>query len=341
MTHDIDAAGARTRIASHVRRTPVITLAAGELGVTGPTLLKLELMQHSGSFKARGAFNAILAARERADLPGAGVIAASGGNHGLALAHAARQLGIHAEVFVPELAGAVKLDRIRALGAEVSVVGAQYADAYAACRTRSEVTGALFVHAYDHPDVVAGQGTLALELLDQVPGLDTIIVAVGGGGLSAGIVAALAGRAKVVAVEPENIPTLHAALAAGQPVDVDVSGVAADSLGARRIGDIAYDVLSVSPGERVSSVLVSDAAIVAARQLLWDELRLAAEFGGAAALAALTTGAYVPADGERVVVVVCGGNTDPCDLAQGSTPWRSGHPRGPKTTSVPGAAPTR
>ncbi len=312
VTAPIDVPAARSRVAGHVRRTPVIEVEGGAFGVGEPVVLKLELLQHTGSFKARGAFNRILAAQEQGELPGSGVIAASGGNHGLAVAHAARQLGIPAEVFVPDAASRVKVEGIRATGAEVTVTGALYADAYAACAARARQSGALFVHAYDQPDVVAGQGTVGSELLEQVPDLDTVLVAVGGGGLSAGVAAALGGRARVVAVEPESIPTLHAALEAGEPVDVEVSGVASDSLGAKRIGEIAFGILS---GAGVTSVLVSDTAIIEARQRLWDRLRLAAEHGGATAVAALSGGAYAPQPGERVGVVVCGGNTDPSDLS--------------------------
>ncbi len=311
VTEPIDVPAACSRIAEHVRRTPVVVLEGAALDVPGPVALKLELLQHTGSFKARGAFNRILSARAAGVLPDAGVIAASGGNHGLAVGHAARQLGLRAEVFVPEASSPVKIGRVRATGAQVTVTGALYADAYDACLARARDTGALFVHAYDQPEVVAGQGTVAVELLDQVPEVDTVVVAVGGGGLSAGIAAGLAGRARLVAVEPARIPTLHDALEAGHPVDVEVSGVASDSLGAKRIGSIAYDVLS---GAGVTSVLVEDEAIMTARQRLWDEARVAAEHGGATAVAALTSGGYAPEPGERVAVVVCGGNTDPADL---------------------------
>lgn len=303
---DVDAARART--GTRVRRTPVTAADAS-------TWLKLELLQHTGSFKARGAFNRILAAQESGELdPAVGVVAASGGNAGLAHAFAAAEIGVPATVFVPTTAPQVKVDRLRGLGAEVVLAGSEYAGAYEAALTRTADTGAVFCHAYDQPQIVAGAGTLGLELLDQVAGgFDTVLVAVGGGGLLAGVAAALEGSARVVGVEPVTIPTLAAALEAGGPVDVAVYGIAADSLGARRIGDIAYDVATRTGA---GSVLVSDADLVAARQLLWDERRIVVEHGAAAAFAALTSGAYVPAAGERVVVVLCGANTDPTDLVR-------------------------
>ncbi len=308
-----DVAAAVGRVAGHVRRTPVARLEAGALGVPLAWGVKLEHVQHSGSFKARGAFNRVLAARDDGSMPTAGVVAASGGNAGLAVAHAARSVGVAAEVYVPTTAPAVKVARLAALGAVVVQHGSEYAEAAAAAAARADETGALYCHAYDQPEICAGQGTLGLELLDQVPDVDTVVVAVGGGGLMAGVATALRGRARVVGAEPETIPTLHAALAQGGPVDVDVSGVAADSLGARRLGDIAY---AAAVAERVTSVLVPDAAIIAARQRIWDDARLVVEHGCATALAALTTGAYRPEPDESVVVVFCGANTDPSDLAR-------------------------
>ncbi|WP_106126886.1 serine/threonine dehydratase [Pseudosporangium ferrugineum] len=299
---DLEAAARRVR--SRVRRTPV--LLDGEVGY------KLEFAQHAGSFKTRGMFNKILAAAERG-LPRAGVVAASGGNAGLAAAYAARELGVEAEIFVPVTAPAVKVAKLGKLGARVTQIGDEYAEAYAAAVVHAERTGALFCHAYDDPDMVAGNGTLGLELLEQMPdGFDTVLVAVGGGGLIAGVAAALDGRAKVVAVEPRTARALHVALEAGEPVDVPVSGVAADSLGARRVGAIAFET-AVTAG--LSAVLVDDHAIVEARRRLWDDYRLAVEHGTAAAQAALDSGAYVPEPGERVIVLLCGANTDPSDLA--------------------------
>jgi threonine dehydratase len=300
---DVEMAAAR--IAGHVRITPVME-AAPEL------FLKLEQTQHTGSFKARGAFNRILSAKEDGGIPGAGVVAASGGNAGLAAAYASAALGLRAEVFVPTTAPEVKVRRLAALGATVRQVGEIYGDAYEAALERASGTGALFCHAYDQPEICAGQGTLGLELLAQTGGVDTILIAVGGGGLMAGVAAAVEGHAKVVAVEPERIPTLHAALRAGGPVDVEVSGIAADSLGATRVGDIALDV-AVRTG--VESVLVTDEDIAAARRELWERYRLVVEHGTAAAPAALATGAYRPAAGERVAVVLCGANTDLSDLS--------------------------
>ncbi len=308
-----DVEAAARRITGRVRRTPVAEIEAGTFAPAGRVWLKLEFMQHTGSFKARGAFNRILTAAEAGELPAEGVIAASGGNAGLAVAYAARSLGIPAEVYVPTTAPTVKVTKLGALGATVIQHGTEYAEAYEAATKRAADTGALFCHAYDHPDICAGQGTLALELLDQLGELDTVVLAVGGGGLMAGIATALEGRAAVVGVEPETVPTLRTALAAGRPVDIDVSGIAADSLGARRLGTIAYDV---AVRTSVRSVLVTDDAIIAARRLVWDHYRIAIEHGTAAALAALDSDAYRPVAGERIVILLCGANTDPTDLAR-------------------------
>jgi threonine dehydratase len=302
-----DVLAAAQRIAAHVRRTPVLQVAD-----TG--WFKCEFLQHTGSFKARGAFNRQLAAAERGELdPAIGVVAASGGNAGMAHAYAARSIGVPATVFVPETTPAVKVDRLHAYGADVRLVGSEYAEAYAAAVEFADRRGALFCHAYDQPEIAAGAGVLAEEVLTDVPDVDTLVVAVGGGGLLAGVLAAVAGRVRVVAVEPQNAPTLAAALAAGEPVDVGVSGVAADSLGARRIGSICFDIAARTP--ELVSLLVRDADIVAARAALWSETRIASEHGAATAYAALTSGGYVPAAGERVVTVVCGANTDPASLA--------------------------
>ncbi len=305
-----DIQHAQTLIADHVRRTPVIEVEAAMLGVAEPVLLKLEMLQLAGSFKPRGAFNRILAAAEAGLLPAGGVIAASGGNHGLAVAHVARHLGIPAQIFVPEAASAIKVARIRALGATVTVTGALYADAYDGCVRHAATSGALLVHAYDQPEVVAGQGTVGLELMTQAT-VDTVLVAVGGGGLAAGVLLGVGPGVRLVAVEPERIPTLHLALAAGRPVDVEVGGVAADALGARRIGQLAFDILAA---RQVDSILVTEEAIVQTRQRFWEQLQLVVEPAGATAAAALLCGAYVPARGERVAAIVCGANTDPSDL---------------------------
>ena len=301
-----DVEAAADRLGSRVRRTPAVVLDAAPFG--SPVALKLELMQHTGSFKARGMLNRLLAAGLPAGSP---VVGASGGNAGLAVAYAARELGLSAHIVVPTTAPAVKVQRLRALGAAVVQQGAVYAEAYEVAVAHAERTGAEFVHAYDQEGVAAGNGTLALELVEQVGPVDTVLVAVGGGGLAAGIAAALAGRARVVGVEPERCPTLHAALAAGRPVHVDVGGLAADSLGASRLGEVCW---AVARETGMSAVLVPDEAIARARGRLWAQLRVLAEYGGAAALAALLTGAYLPEPGERVAAVVCGGNTDPAGV---------------------------
>lgn len=305
---DVDQAADRT--AGLTRLTPV--LEADRDGLPGQVWFKCEFMQHTGTFKARGALNRILASKERGELrPNVGVVVASGGNAGLANAYAAAQLGVPATVFVPAAAPEVKVQKLKAIGATVVQGGAEYAEAYQTAVAYAGETGAVYCHAYDQPEIAAGAGTVGSELLEQLPGGETVLVAVGGGGLMAGIAAAVEGHAKVVAVEPHGAPTLHAALAAGEPVDVAVSGVAADSLGARRIGDIGFSV-AVRTG--VESLLVSDDHIVAARTQLWNAYRIVVEHGAAAAYAALTSGAYVPRRNERVAVVLCGANTDPASL---------------------------
>ncbi len=261
---------------------------------------KCEFLQHCGVFKTRGAFNRQLAALETGELGDAGVVVASGGNAGLAHAFVGRELGVRVTVFVPQAAPAVKVERIQAYGAEVRRVGAEYAEAFEAAVRFADEGGAAFAHAYDQLEVAAGAGTLGEEILADEPSIDTIIVAVGGGGLYAGVAAAASGRARVVAVEPERCPTLSGAMAARVPVDVPVSGVASDSLGARRVGALAFAAQEVEPPV---SVLVSDEDIVRARSALWREYRMPSEFGAAAAYAALLSGRYVPGDGERVAVV--------------------------------------
>jgi threonine dehydratase len=304
-----DVEAARERIAGRVRRTPLLAMDAG---VGGAGWFKLEHLQHTGTFKARGAFNRILGAAEDGSLdPKVGVVVASGGNAGLANAFAAAALGVPATVFVPENAPKVKVEKLRAYGAQVVLRGTEYAIAYEAAIKHAEATGAVYCHAYDQPAIVAGAGTLGLEVLEDLQEVDTIVLAVGGGGLMAGVAAATEGHATVVGVEPVTIPTLHTALAEGRPTDVDVSGIAVDSLGARRIGDIAFDVATRTG---VQSVLVTDDDITRARRILWDTYRIVVEHGAATAFAALTSGAYVPAAGERFVVVLCGANTDPSTL---------------------------
>ncbi|RMH76622.1 MAG: pyridoxal-phosphate dependent enzyme [Actinomyces sp.] len=266
-----------------------------------PVELKLECLQYSGSFKARGAMNTALATG--ADP----LVAASGGNHGLAVAEVARRLDRAAEIFVPEVTPEAKRRRIREAGATLHVTGALYADAQAACDAWARSRGLPVVHPYDTPHTVAGQATLGVELSEQIPDLDAVVVAVGGGGLAAGLAAALPRRVRLVAVEPRTSACFHAAVAAGGPVDVEVSGVAADSLGARRVGGLAWALL----GERAESVLVDDETIEAGRRRLWDEVRLLVEPGGAAAFAAVAAGAVDLSDAGRVAVIVCGANTDP------------------------------
>jgi threonine dehydratase len=294
---------ASKRIAHYVRVTPVVQLEAGIWSLDGSIVLKLEQLQHTASFKPRGAFNRILSN----EVPEAGVIAASGGNHGIAVAYAAYTLGHRAEIFVPEVCSPVKIARLRGYGAQVSIIGANYAEALEASQVRAAQTGALVVHAYDQPEVLAGQGTLGYELARQVPELDTVLLAVGGGGLIGGVLGWFAGDVRVIGVEPEGAPGMARALEAGEPVDVSVGGIAVDSLGARRAGKLAFEQAQRYL-ERV--VLVSDENIRAAQRALWNDLRLIAEPGGATATAALLCGAYRPAPGERVGVVVCGGNAD-------------------------------
>ncbi|MEQ9261419.1 MAG: threonine/serine dehydratase [Roseovarius sp.] len=287
------------RVRPHVRRTPVLT---GErFGLPFDVALKLEQLQHTGSYKARGAFNTLLSG----PVPEAGLVAASGGNHGAAVAHAAAELGHKARIYVPEMAGPAKIGLIERLGADLQVVPGAYANALDAARAWEAETGAGQIHAYDAPATVAGQGTLMAEWEDQGLEADTVLIAVGGGGLIGGALAWLGGRRKVVAVEPERSRALHAALEAGAPVDVEVGGVAANALGARRIGEICF---SLAHAQDIESVLVSDAAITEAQALLWRALRLLVEPAGATALAALLSGAYRPEPDERVAVLLCGGN---------------------------------
>jgi threonine dehydratase len=297
-----DVEVAATRVEGYVRRTPVMRLETGALGLGANLSLKLELFQHTGSFKPRGTFNRLLLA----EIPDAGVITASGGNHGQALAHAARVLGIRAEIFVPAGSPPLKAERIRAQGAKVTVTGEYYDDAMEACLQRAAATGALLVHPYDHPHTVAGAATLGMELMGQAPDLDTILVAAGGGGLAAGVAVWYQGDRRVVVVEPESCASWASARAAGAPVEVEVGGIAADSLGARRIGEAPFEA-----GNRfvADCVPVPDEAILEAQWLLWDGLRILAEPGGAASLAALVSGRYAPDESERVGVIVCGGNT--------------------------------
>ncbi len=295
-------------IRSRIRRTPVIEVDGADFGLKGVDLVfKLELLQHSGSFKARGAFANLLLRQ----VPRAGVVAASGGNHGAAVAFAAGQLGKPARIFVPRVASRAKTDRIRGYGAELVIAGERYVDALAASQEWSAQSGALEVHAYDQVETLLGQGSVGLELEEQAGRLDTLLVAVGGGGLIGGIAAWYAGELKLIGVEPELAPTLARALEAGRPVDTEAGGIAADSLAPKRVGEIMFPL-----AQRYveSVVLVSDDAIERAQQALWQVLRIVAEPGGAAALAALLSGRYQPQRGERVGVLLCGGNTTAVEL---------------------------
>jgi threonine dehydratase len=308
--NEIESASARIGAGDRqfLRQTPLWKLSGAALGVDGAEIwLKLEHLQVGGSFKARGMLNRLLAN----PMPASGVIVASGGNAGIATAAAARALGVACEVFVPEVSPEAKRARLRELGATVVVTGATYAEAFEACLARQRETGALLTHAYDQPEVVAGAGTLAREIEAQGGLPDSVLVSVGGGGLIAGVAAWFGQRARVVALEPEGAPTLYRAREAGQPVDVAVSGIAADSLGARRIGDIAW---AVTQEQVRDALLLPDAAIATAQQWLWKELKLAVEPAAALGLAALHTGLYRPQPGEKVALILCGANMDPSRL---------------------------
>jgi threonine dehydratase len=290
-------------IKTHIRRTPVLEVDAADFGLPPHVLaLKLELLQHGGSFKTRGAFTHLLTRQ----VPPAGVVAASGGNHGVAVAYAAQKLRVPAKIFVPTVSSQAKQDQIRRLGAQLVIGGERYADALAASQQWIESSGALEVHAYDQLETLTGQGTLGLEMSRQCPQLDTLLVAVGGGGLIGGIAAWYRGGIKLVSVEPLAAPTLAKAVAAGRPVDAEAGGVAADSLAPRRVGELMFPLAQRFVSE---TVLVEDDAIRDAQRQLWQNLRIAAEPGGAAAFAALLSRRYVPTPGERVGVVLCGGNT--------------------------------
>jgi threonine dehydratase len=291
------------RIAMHVRRTPILAVEEKAFGINAKIFFKLECLQHTGSFKPRGAFNCILSS----SVPAAGVIAASGGNHGAAVAYAAQKLGYRAEIFVPAVAPANKVERLRQYGAAINLIGNNYAEALAASKERAAQTGALGIHAYDDERVLAGQGALGMELEEQVRGLDSVLIAVGGGGLIGGVAAWYQDRVRIISVEPERAPSLQKALGAGHPVDVETGGVASDSLGARRVGELMFPIAQKFVSE---SLLVSDEQILEAQRALWQQLRLIAEPGGATAFAALLSGVYKPRPGERVGVVLCGSNAD-------------------------------
>jgi threonine dehydratase len=291
------------RIATHVRRTPVLALEEKAFGIDARIFFKLECLQHTGSFKPRGAFNCILSSK----IEEAGVIAASGGNHGAAVAYAAHKLGHRAEIFVPVITPKNKVDRLKQYCAAINITGNSYSESLAASKERALETGAVAIHAYDDARVLAGQGTLGMELEEQVRGLDSVLIAVGGGGLIGGVAAWYQERLRVIGVEPERAPTLHKSLAEGRVVDVETGGVAADSLGARRVGELMFPIAQRFLSQ---SLLVSDEQIVEAQRALWQQLRLIAEPGGATAVAALLSGVYKPRPGERVGVVLCGSNAE-------------------------------
>ena len=288
-------------ISPYIRETPVITLEDGAFGIDARIVLKLELFQHAGSFKSRGAFSKILTSA----VPPAGVIAASGGNHGAAVAYAAKRLGYPAEIFVPTVSTATKIKRIKSYGATLSIGGCDYFEALDKSNIRATETNALVVHAFNQWEVIAGQGTLGLEFEKQSPNLDTVLVSVGGGGLIAGIAAWYQNKCNVVSIEPEKAPTLHNSMATGERAMVEVGGIAADALGARQVGEKMFPIAQQYVSE---CVLVDEDSIVKAQQLLWDELRIVAEPAGVVPIAALISKRYVPQPNEKVGVLICGGN---------------------------------
>jgi threonine dehydratase len=292
-----------TAIRPYIRRTPSVEADASDFGLpAGLLTFKLEMLQHSGSFKARGAFANLLLRKT----PAVGVVAASGGNHGAAVAYAANRLGVPATIFVPDITSPAKIELIRKCGANLVIAGSRYADALAASEAHVEKTGAMRIHAFDQGETLLGQGTVGLELEQDAPDIDTLLVAVGGGGLIGGIAAWYERRIRIVAVEPESAPTLHAAFAAGRPVDAPAGGIAADSLAPRRVGELMFAIARTNVAE---VVLVTDDAIREAQEALWSRLRVVAEPGGAAAFAALLSERYRPSPGERVAVLICGANT--------------------------------
>ena len=303
-------AATHRRIQEHIRRTPILAMEGSDFGLgVFPVVLKLELFQHAGSFKARGALTNLMTR----NVPLAGVVAASGGNHGVAVAFAAHKFNIPARIFVPIVASAAKRERIEEYGANLVIAGDRYADALEASKIWQEKSGAMSVHAFDQTETLLGQGTIGLELEQQAPDLDTLLVAVGGGGLIGGIAAWYQGKIKIVGVEPEAAPTLTKALEAGHPVDAEAGGIAADSLAPRRVGELMFPIAQRFV-DRV--LLVSDEEIRGAQEQLWKAARIAAEPGGAAGLAALTSRKYVPAKGEHVGVLICGGNTTAVDFSR-------------------------
>lgn len=299
---------AAERLAPHVRRTPVIEIDGADFGLAAVRLVfKLEFLQHAGSFKTRGAFNNLLTR----PIGPQGVVAASGGNHGAAVAFAAMKRGVPATIFVPSVASPAKMEQIRGYGARLEVAGERYHDALLASQRCVEESGALPIHAFEQWETLQGQATVGLEFEEQAPRLDRLLVAVGGGGLVGGIAAWYAGRVPVTGVEPEEAPTLTHALAAGEPVDAPAGGIAADSLAPKRVGSLMFPI---AQRHMAGTVLVSDAAISEAQRALWKAMRIVAEPGGAAALAALLSGALKPAAGETVGVLLCGANTSAVKL---------------------------
>jgi threonine dehydratase len=310
-----DIRGAHDLIRPYIRRTPVIQVDLADLeepgsagpGAVRPAWLKLEFLQCAGSFKARGAFTNLLLR----DVPAAGVVAASGGNHGVAVAYAAGRRGVPAKIFVPTVSAPAKMERIRELGADLVVTGERYADALAAAEDWIRISGAMSVHAYDQRETILGQGTLALELSEQVSELDTVLVPVGGGGLIAGIASWYAGTARVIGVEPVGAPTLTYARAEGRPADAPAGSVAADALAPRQVGELVFPITQAYVED---VVLVDDASILAAQRALWRALRIAAEPAACVGIAALLSGGYKPAPGENVAVVISGANMSPSQL---------------------------
>lgn len=299
-------------IRPYIRRTPIIEIDGSDFGLPDIKItLKLELFQHAGSFKARGAFTNMLTR----PVPAAGVVAASGGNHGAAVAFAAMKLGKPATIFVPSVASQAKLDRIRGYGAELVIAGELYAESLEASESWSKQSGALVIHAYEGDETLLGQGTLGMELEEQAPTIDSLLIAVGGGGLIGGVASWYRNRIKIVAVEPSEAPTLHLALKAGRPVESPAGGIAADSLAPKQVGQQMFPIAQQFVR---AALLVSDEEIVEAQKLLWQTTRIVAEPGAAAALAALLSGRYQPEKGEHVGVVVCGGNTQ-CALSTDSS----------------------
>jgi threonine dehydratase len=297
-------------LAPHIRRTPIVNIVPADFNLHVESLsLKLESLQHAGSFKVRGAFSNLLTRK----IPGAGVVAASGGNHGAAVAFAAMKLGVPAKIFVPSVASAAKIQQITEYGAELEITGDRYADALAASEVWVAESGAMPVHAFDQVETLLGQGTVGLEFEEQESRIDTLLVSVGGGGLIAGIAAWYQGKIRVVGVEPEKSPTLTRALEAGHPVDAGTGGIAADSLAPRRVGELVFPIVQRFVAE---TVLVTDDAIREAQRQLWKVVRVVAEPGGAAAFAALISGRYVPRPQERVGVLICGGNTVAVDFGR-------------------------